>query len=111
MDSFEYKSDKTITKFVEQLNEMIDTSVHTKISYKIITDWLKENDYLKREYNTEIKKPATYPTEKGRNIGITAYKDKNNRGLEYIRIIYGEAAQKFIVKNMDQIINANILKR
>ena len=55
LDSFEYKSDKTITKFVEQLNEMIDTSVHTKISYKIITDWLKENDYLKREYNTEIK--------------------------------------------------------
>lgn len=50
LDSFEYKSDKTITKFVEQLNEMIDTSVHTKISYKIITDWLKENDYLKREY-------------------------------------------------------------
>ena len=34
LDSFEYKSDKTITKFVEQLNEMIDTSVHTKISYK-----------------------------------------------------------------------------
>lgn len=30
----------------------------------------------------------------------------NYRGLEYIRIIYGEAAQKFIVKNMDQIINA-----
>lgn len=111
LDSFEYKSDKTITKFVEQLNEMIDTSVHTKISYKIITDWLKENDYLKREYNTEIETPATYPTEKGKNIGITAYKEKNNRGLEYIRIIYGEAAQKFIVKNMDQIINANILNR
>ena len=72
---------------------------------------LKENDYLKREYNTEIKTPATYPTEKGKNIGITAYKEKNNRGLEYIRIIYGEAAQKFIGKHMAQIINANILNR
>ena len=48
LDSFEYKSDKTITKFVRQLNEMIDTSVHTKISYKIIIDWLKENDYLEK---------------------------------------------------------------
>ena len=66
---------------------------------------------IRDRYNTEIKTPATYPTEKGKNIGITAYKEKNNRGLEYIRIIYGEAAQKFIVKNMDQIINANILNR
>lgn len=108
LETFEYREDKTITKFVEQLNEQLDASIYQKITYKVIVDWLKLNDFLKRGYSSEFEKDVTYPTQKGKSIGITASKEKNNRGTEYIRIVYGKDAQQFIVKNMRQILKGKV---
>ncbi|MCD7745526.1 MAG: hypothetical protein LUI13_09645 [Lachnospiraceae bacterium] len=105
LQSYTYREDKPITKLVEQLNEPVDESQHRKLSYKPITQWLKLNGFLQDDFNTELNKNVTEPTEKGRQIGISSEKRRSMAGAEYIRVIYGREAQEFIVQNLERILN------
>lgn len=69
LDSFEYREDKPVTKFVEQINEAVDTNIYQKFSYRWITQWLKKNEYLKEGFDDVLQKVVTMPTEKGGRLG------------------------------------------
>lgn len=108
LDTFIYKEDKAISKVVEQINEGIDVNVYKKISYKPITGWLKLNGFLKEDYNQELGKTVTIPTEEGIQLGIRAERKSNSRGMEYMLVIYGRQAQEYIVQNMEKILYGEI---
>ena len=103
LSSFTYREDKAITKLVEQLNENVDEHIYKKINYKVITQWLKANDFLREEFSQELNKTVTMPTEKGLQLGIRAEKRTGSSGMDYMIIIYGKQAQEYIVKNMEKI--------
>lgn len=105
LNQFEYVEDKTITQFVKQLNMMVDGAIHKQLKYKAISNWLKQNDYLKTEYNEELKKDATIPTQRGLQIGIRSEKRIGSSGNVYLVVIYGKQAQKFLVENMGVILD------
>ena len=102
--SFSYKEDKAISKFVEQINELVDENVYKKANYKSITQWLKLNGLLQEEYSQEFNKTITLPTESGVKLGIRAERRSSSRGAEYMLVIYDRQAQEYIVKNMEKII-------
>ena len=101
---FQYREDKPVTKFVEQINEAVDTNIYQKFSYRWITQWLKKNEYLKEDFHEELQKVVTMPTEKGEQIGIRAEKKKSLNGNEYLFIVYGKEAQEFVVEHVEEIM-------
>lgn len=106
--SFEYREDKAISKFVAQINESVDENVYQKLSYTTITQWLKLNGFLVEEFNQELNKNVTMPTEKGINLGIRAERRSSLRGVDYMLVIYGKQAQEYIVSNMEAILSGEV---
>ncbi|MCR5476276.1 MAG: hypothetical protein K6E92_01465 [Lachnospiraceae bacterium] len=104
LSKFQYEHDKPVSKFVEQLNALTDTTKYKRLDYKSITTWLKENGYLIRHENGDDGSIRTLPTEKGEAIGIRTGKRKDSQGKEYVYIIYNQQAQEFLVQNMAKIL-------
>ena len=102
---FSFRAEKPISKFTEQINEVIDAKMYKKVSYKSISDWLKKNDFLKDEYDQVQNKTVTTATEKGVQIGIRSIKRARDDGREYTVNMYGKQAQEYIVQNLDNILN------
>lgn len=105
---FNYEEDKSISKLVAQLNDLIDVEVYKKLSYKMIIQWLKENGFLQEIFSQEMNKTITMPTEIGINIGIRTENRTSMRGGEYILIIYDKKAQEYIVHNMEKILHDSV---
>lgn len=104
LDGYVYNADLSITKIVERFNNMLPDDSYKKLTYKVITDWLKKYDFL-----TVIEKDGnkhTVPTEAGKLAGIYTEQRIGNRG-EYVACLYDEKAQRFIVKNMKTILSEN----
>lgn len=99
---FAYEEDKTISKFAEQLNKDIDKEKYKTISYNTITKWLKAEDFL--EVVQVEDRTASRPTRKGRDIGIYTEDRVNQRGQNYLSVLYDQNVQEYIVKNMSAII-------
>jgi len=108
LEKFTYSEDKAISKLVGQLNELIDTNIYQKLSYKPIIQWLKLNEFLVEKYSEEFEKNVTRPTEKGERIGIRAERRSSSRGFDYMLVLYGKNAQEFIVHNMEAILNGEV---
>ena len=104
LQEYAYKEDKAITKFVAQINEWVDEAIYKKLNYKIITQWLKLNEFLQEEYSEEFDKTITLPTEKGIQIGIRAERRSSSKGIEYMLVIYNKQAQEYIVQNLEKIL-------
>lgn len=104
LERFQYTGDKTITKIVNQINDLVTDLETKKIRYEQITDWLKRNGYLAHEFVQEINKETTVPTQKGNDIGISSEISGFQSGKKYVRISYNEQAQYFIVNNMKDIL-------
>lgn len=103
---FNYEKDKSISKFIAQLNDLIDVEVYKKLNYKVIIQWLKINGFLQEIFSQEMNKTITMPTEMGINIGIRTENRTNIRDGEYTLIIYGKKAQEYIVHNMIKILQS-----
>jgi len=106
LSSFMYKEDKSISKLVAQMNELIDENVYQKLSYKPIVQWLKQNGFLTEEFSQELNKICTMPTEKGSQLGIRSERKTSFKGVDYMIILYGRQAQEYIVKNMETILSS-----
>ena len=102
--SFQYREDKSVTKFVEQINEAVDTNIYQKFSYRWITQWLKKNEYLTEGFDDELQKVVTMPTEKGEQIGIMTERKKSMNGNQYLLILYGREVQEFVVGHVEEIM-------
>lgn len=105
LKKFSYIEDKTISRFIEQINEPIDKDTFKQLNYKTVTKWLKQNDFLKEEYSQEFQKNVTLSTEKGIQLGIYSEKRFNSQGIGYLRVIYNQQAQEYIVQNMESVLS------
>ncbi len=105
LSEFHFEEKKTITKFVEQLNDKINQDEYEKLSYKTITDWLKKNDYLQEVDDEKLGKKVTLTTEKGRSVEITHALQTNLNGSSYYRVEYDKTAQEFIVGKLPAILS------
>lgn len=103
--AFVYREDKAISKFVQQLNELVDEDMYRKLSYKPISQWLKANGFLAEEYSQEFNKTITLPTEKGHEIGIRTERRTSSGSGDYMIVLYGKQAQEYLVHNMEAILS------
>ena len=109
LSAFEYKEDKPITKLVDQFNEMVDVNIYKKLTYKPIRDWLKAKEYLEEQYFEKYHKNILIPTEKGKKLGIVSEERISITRPDYIVLIYTKPAQEFIVNNIENILNGEVV--
>lgn len=102
--TYKYDSDKTITEFIKQLNESIDTEKYGKISNTEITNWLRSHGYLVKEYNSYSAKETFLPSSLGIEIGINTKKGISSKGEKYITPLYSKKAQDFVINHLAQIL-------
>lgn len=89
-----------VSVFAKQINEVIDEDVKP-LSAVTITNWLCENGYLAEEISDGKKRRVS--TTKGVSIGIETVDSVSRDGIPYKKNIYTEQAQRFIIKNLDNI--------
>ncbi len=95
----------SITQLAQNINAVINTEkMHELRSYSIL-DWLMKNKLLTDITDKDGTK-YKYPTNMGKNLGITGVKRSGNKG-DYMLITYSQNAQKLILKNLDAIIEFN----
>ena len=111
LKEFRYSEDKSVTRLVDQINNLADMTVYQKITYIPITAWLKQNGYLGEEQTEENGKKRTVVTDKGREAGIKSELRRNAKDQEYVYITYGRTAQEFIVSNMDKILSLDAMRK
>lgn len=108
LNKFEYKEDLSLTKFLKQINELIDSKIYKKLTYQPFIMWLMNNGYIVEEYNKDLGKEVKVSTEKGRNLGIKSELKARSTGSRYILITYNQNAQEFLVKNMESILSIEL---
>jgi type IV secretory pathway VirB9-like protein len=64
--------------------------------------WLR-NEGLMQEVIRDDGRKTNHPTEKGQRLGINIVLERNLDGLEYQRVLYSVAAQRFILSNIESI--------
>ena len=111
LKEFRYSEDKSVTRLVDQINNLVDMTVYQRITYIPITTWLKQNGYLDEEQTEENGKKRTVVTDKGREAGIKSELRRNAKDQEYVYITYGRTAQEFIVSNMDKILSLDAMRK
>ena len=111
LKEFRYSEDKSVTRLVDQINNLADMTVYRRITYIPITAWLKQNGYLGEEQTEENGKKRTVVTDKGRETGIKSELRRNAKDQEYVYITYGRTAQEFIVSNMDKILSLDAMRK
>ena len=111
LKEFRYSEDKSVTRLVDQINNLVDMTVYQRITYIPITTWLKQNGYLGEEQTEENGKKRTVVTDKGREPGIKSELRRNAKDQEYVYITYGRTAQEFIVSNMDKILSLDAMRK
>lgn len=109
LKDFQYQEDKTISHLLEQIQAPAEGLDIKKISPRTITTWLKTAGYLTVEYCQEVRKESTMPTEKGEALGI--YTEVRSYGMRtYLTVIYNRAAQEFLVRNLEAIVNGEVVE-
>ncbi len=104
LENYEYTGDKSLTKFVDQLNHLTTMKGYKKLSFNLIRAWLLRNGYLAKEETEGSDETQTVVTDKGKEIGITSEICKDYGDREFLYVKYGEDAQKFIVSNLESIL-------
>ena len=102
-ESFVYSDGSiSISALVYQLNGYCKPYMK-KLHATDVTKWLQEKGYLetKKTESGMIYKAATL---KGNELGIFNYKKKNKYGNEYSVNLYNNVAQRFIVNNIERIV-------
>lgn len=103
LKEFQYEEDKQITYFLKQIYAPIQDQNLKMIPTKCISDWLLANGYLQEEFSEKYEKKVKIVTEKGKEFGL--YNEKREaRGYLYLAVVYGKAAQEYIVENFEDIV-------
>lgn len=102
--TFAYQEDKTITSFLAQVNDLIDTEKFQKLGCNIIIQWLLNKEYIEEKSFEEFGKKYKVPTEQGKELGMYTEKRMGKTGTRYIVTIYGKKAQEYIISNLEQIL-------
>lgn len=90
-----------IKSFTERINSLIDIDTMQKLKVTALTSWLVEKGMLCEEIVNDKRRKR--PTKAGEELGIFSEQRDGQYG-GYLAILYKENAQRYIVKNLDQII-------
>lgn len=102
-ESFDYSDgDKSISSLVYQMNGYCEPYMK-KLHATDITKWLQKKGYLETK-ETECGMIYKAATKKGNELGIFNYRKKNKYGNEYSVNLYNVQAQKFVVNNIEMIL-------
>jgi len=93
-----------ISEFVARLNEHIDTERMKKMTTTVITGWLLDKGFLALHEYPDGKKNRV-PTKQGEYIGLSTEIRTGQYG-EYHAVLYSEDAQRFVVDNLDSMLEA-----
>lgn len=93
----------SITHVVRRLNNLINQNEVKKLSYKVISNWLKTIGMLE-DANGKYGNVRTCPTKAGEEMGITIESRVGRRG-EYFATYYNRNAQEFIINHVQSIID------
>ncbi len=108
--NFEYSSKPiSATTLAKKINRLVACENMRKLSYRQITGWLLNIGML--EYkdigNGKMKRqPSAYGTE----MGIVLEFWEKGAGRKYPVVMYSEAAQRFIIDNIDAVIATEVKK-
>lgn len=109
LKEFAYQEDTSISYLLQQIHKPLEGMNVKKISPQVVTNWLKKAGYLTEAYYAEVKKVSTMPTEKGKELGI--YTEVRMFSTHaYLSVIYNQNAQEFIVKNLEAIVNGEVME-
>lgn len=91
-----------ITEFVDEIYKAAEDPEMKKLSTTVITNWLLEKGFLTKESRPDGKS-RRIPTEAGKSIGLSAVTRQGQNG-EYLAVYYSVDAQRFILDNLDAIL-------
>ena len=89
-------------QIVKQINDQIEDPNMRRLQSKQVIEWLAVTGMLAVK-NDQKGIPIKYPTDKGKQIGITS-EHRSARGETYLVAVYSREAQQFIIDNLDAII-------
>ena len=87
-----------------KLNEHIDAESMKKMTTTVITGWLLDKGFLELHEYPDGKKNRV-PTKQGEYIGLSTEIRTGQYG-EYHAVLYSEDAQRFVVDNLDSMLEA-----
>jgi ATP-dependent DNA helicase RecQ len=89
--------EKTISQFVEELNELRDEQQMKRLAATHLTVRLLEEGYVAERFNSLVGRKMITVTDKGLNIGISTSSRISEKGNEYEVLMYNEAAQGYLL--------------
>ncbi len=92
----------SLSEIAKKINELTDNENMKKLSYSHLSNWLISIEILHIETapgGKSVKRPA----ESGKNLGITVEERLGFHG-PYTAVLYNNAAQHFIIDNIDAVI-------
>ena len=104
LGNFQYTADVGISIFVEQINKLAGNERGKKILAGDVTKALRRKGYLMEEENKAFENTHLVPTQKGREIGIYTEEKISAKGNSYLRVLYNEQAQKFLIENLQTLL-------
>ena len=87
-----------------KLAALVNNPTMKSFSVPKLNQWLIQKGLL-RETTDPLGKTRKIPTEQGKSMGISA-EIKMGRDGEYIAVLFDARAQRFIVNNIYEILNA-----
>lgn len=88
----------------KKLASLVENPLMKSFSVPKLNQWLIQKGLL-YEATDPLGKPRKMPTEQGKNMGISA-ETKMGREGEYIAVLFDNQAQRFIISNIFEILNA-----
>ena len=92
-----------VTQLVEMISATVDNPQMKKLSTTVITNWLLEKGFLKKETGAEGKS-RRIPTQNGLMIGLSAQTRQGQYG-EYQAVFYNSDAQRFVLDNLGAMLS------
>ncbi len=88
-----------ITELCQRITDASGQANMTRLATATVLDWLESIGMLAKTADADGKQKR-HPTPAGKQLGITEAQRSGRMG-DYIAVLYSEAAQRFIVDNLD----------
>lgn len=102
LEGFRFNQDKGISSLLNQIYAPLAGETMQSVTAVTVGAWLRENGYIVNEFNEGLGANNAVPTEKGKAIGLYT-KTSDFIGKKYLKIMYSEKAQKFIIEHFMEI--------
>lgn len=106
LEQFSYDRPKTITALLDQIYAPMEEVFGKKLSALHVNKWLVETGFMEERYNEELGRKVKAPTALGEEAGIHGeIKISFHNGQKYMAVSYTREGQRFIIANIEHIIN------